>query len=274
MDRLLRADSELELAKVDPGSTPGWKKGKAAGVKALAKDSIDLGVLQEKLFAQSVAGGTRSLLVVLQAMDTAGKGGIVRHAFRAADPAGLVSHAFKAPTEEEKQHDFLWRVRPHLPPAGYLGIFDRSHYEDVLVARVRHLASPEEIEQRYGLINEFEAELVASGTEVVKIMLHISPEEQKSRLLARLDTPDKQWKYSPGDLDDRELWPDYQEAYQIAIRRTATEAAPWFVVPADHKWYARLAVQTIALAKLREFNNVWPSPTYDVQAERRRLEAD
>jgi PPK2 family polyphosphate:nucleotide phosphotransferase len=213
------------------------------------------------------------VLLVLQGMDTSGKGGTVEHVLEGVDPHGLKIHAFKAPTPEEKAHDFLWRVRPQLPSAGFLGVFDRSHYEDVLIEKVHAMAPADEIEKRYGIIAEFEAELVAAGTTVIKIMLHISPEEQKTRLLARLDDPTKQWKFNPGDVDERAFWTPYQEAYEIAIRRTTTDAAPWYVVPADHKWYSRLAVQDILLTHLRELNADWPKPTYDVAAQRARVEA-
>ncbi len=265
------AGSDLELSKLDPSATPGWGQGKAAAQKALAEGNDELGELQEKLFASSLYGGRHSVLVVLQAMDTAGKGGIVRHAFGGADPAGVRSHAFKAPTDEEKRHDFLWRVRRQLPPPGYLGVFDRSHYEDVLIHRVRGLASPATIEQRYDAIVDFEAELADSGIAILKFMLQISPEEQRRRLLARLERPDKRWKYNPGDVDERALWPAYQQAYEIAIRNTSTADAPWFVVPADHKWYARLAVQRLTLERLRGLELDWPVPDYDVEVEKARL---
>jgi PPK2 family polyphosphate:nucleotide phosphotransferase len=212
------------------------------------------------------------VLLVLQAMDTAGKGGTVEHVLEGVDPHGIKIHSFKAPTPEEKAHDFLWRITPELPPAGFLGVFDRSHYEDVLIAKVHQLAPPAEIERRYGAISEFEAGIVANGTTVIKVMLHVSPDEQKKRLLARLDDPTKQWKFNPEDVDERGFWNQYQEAYQIAIDRTTTDAAPWYVVPADHKWYSRLAVQDILLTHLRELDPQWPDPTYDVAAQRARVE--
>jgi PPK2 family polyphosphate:nucleotide phosphotransferase len=269
----LRATSDIELAKVDPASSPGFKGNKDDSLKVLAKGVVEIGEHQERLYAESLSGGKRSVLLVLQGMDTSGKGGTVEHVLEGVDPHGLKIHAFKAPTPEEKAHDFLWRVRPQLPSAGFLGVFDRSHYEDVLIEKVHAMAPADEIEKRYGIIAEFEAELVAAGTTVIKIMLHISPEEQKTRLLARLDDPTKQWKFNPGDVDERAFWTPYQEAYEIAIRRTTTDAAPWYVVPADHKWYSRLAVQDILLTHLRELNADWPKPTYDVAAQRARVEA-
>ena len=184
-------------------------------------------------------------------MDTAGKGGILKHVIGAVDPQGVQLAAFKKPTDEELEHDFLWRVRKEVPEEGKIGVFDRSHYEDVLIARVRELAPPEEIERRYAAINEFEAELVGEGTNIIKVMLHISPDEQKKRLLDRLERPEKQWKYNPGDVDERMLGPKYKDAYQIAFDRTSTPIAPWYVVPADRKWYARLAVQHLLIEALR-----------------------
>ena len=269
----LRATSDLELASIDPASSPGFKGDKDAAVKVLAKGVLEIGSHQERLYAESLSGGTRSVLLVLQGMDTSGKGGTVVHVLEGVDLHGVRIHTFKAPTAEEKAHDFLWRVRPQLPPPGYLGIFDRSHYEDVLIAKVRKLASPDEIEKRYGQITDFEAEIAAAGTTIIKVMLHISPEEQKARLLARLDDPTKQWKFNPSDVDERAFWNQYQDAYQTAIQRTTTDAAPWYVVPADHKWFSRLAVQDILLTHLRALNADWPKPTYDVAVQRARVEA-
>ncbi len=164
-------------------------------------------------------------------------------------------------------------MRPQLPSPGFLGVFDRSHYEDVLVEKVHAMATPDVIEARYATILDFEAELVKAGTTVIKVMLHISPEEQKSRLLARLDDSTKQWKFNPGDVDERGFWTQYQDSYQTAIRRTTTADAPWYVVPADHKWYSRLAVQDILLTHLRALNAQWPAPTYDVAEQRARVVA-
>ena len=211
------------------------------------------------------------MLLVLQAMDTAGKGGIVRNVVGAMDPLGLHVTSFKAPTPAEQRHDFLWRIRRRLPAAGYVGIFDRSHYEDVLIHRVRGLSSPEAIEERYGLIREFEEEVTASGTKIVKVMLHISADEQKARLAERLDRPDKHWKFSLGDLDERALWPAYQAAYQLAIERTSTPEAPWCVVPANRKWYARIAVQQLLIDAFRGLDLGWPTADFDVAEAKARL---
>jgi len=271
MSELLRIRPGFSLADIDPASTPGFDGGKKAGRAELAANAAELGELQERLYASSLFGGERSLLLVLQAMDTAGKGGIVGHVVGQVNPQGVKAFAFKSPTDEEKSHDFLWRVRKQLPPRGFLGVFDRSHYEDVLIHRVRGFSTPEAIEQRYGLINDFEASLAAAGTTVVKVMLHISRDEQKARLTERLERPDKHWKYNPGDVDERLLWPAYQEAYQIALDRTSTADAPWNVVPADHKWYARLAVQRLLIEALRGMALEWPAADYDVEAEKARL---
>jgi PPK2 family polyphosphate:nucleotide phosphotransferase len=260
----------FSLAAIDPRSTPGAPDRDAAE-QQVVDNQDELAELQERLFAESKFGGTRSVLLVLQAMDTAGKGGIIRHVVGGIDPQGVHIHAFKAPTDEEKKHDFLWRVRPQLPAPGIIGVFDRSHYEDVLIHRVRGFSTPEAIEERYGIIAEFERELVASGTTIIKVMLHISSDEQKARLQERLDRADKHWKFNPGDIDERLRWPDYQEAYQIALDRTATVDAPWYVIPADRKWYARWAVQGLLLDALRRLNPQWPAADFDVEEQKRRL---
>jgi PPK2 family polyphosphate:nucleotide phosphotransferase len=268
----LRAGEGFVLADVDTSSTPGFAGDKAYAQQALESGRETLGELQEKLFAQSRSGGsTGNVLLVLQAMDTAGKGGIVRHVVGAVDPQGVAHHAFKAPTPDELAHDFLWRVRRELPGPGMIGVFDRSHYEDVLIGKVRRLAPPEDIEQRYADIVAFEDELVANGTTLVKVMLHISSDEQKERLADRLDRPDKHWKYNPGDLEERLVWNDYQDAYETAIRRTSTETAPWFVVPADRKWYARIAVQKLLTDALASRGLDWPVAQFDVELEKTKL---
>lgn len=268
---LLRAQPDFDLSKVDPDSTPGFDGDSKAGAKALTAMDEELDDLQERLFAAAKEGATDRVLVVLQAMDAAGKGGIVRHVAGLVDPQGLQIHAFKAPTDEEKSHNFLWRIRKQLPSAGMIGIFDRSHYEDVLIHRVRKLTPLPEIEKRYDVIKKFEAELAAGGTRVIKIMLHISKDEQRERLLERIDRPDKFWKYSPGDIDERKLWDDYMEAFQIAISKTSTDDAPWYVVPGNHKWYARLAVAQILHETLSDIDPQWPKATFDQAVERKRL---
>lgn len=262
----------FRLADVDPRSTPGYDGDKDQGKADLDAGVAPLADLQERLFAQSVAGtATGSVLLVLQAMDTAGKGGIVKHVVGAVDPQGVELASFKKPTAEELAHDFLWRIRKRLPDAGRLGVFDRSHYEDVLIGRVRSLAPADEIERRYGAIVAFEAEAAELGIRVVKVMLHISKDEQRERLAARLDRPDKHWKYNPSDVDERALWDDYMDAYQVALERTSTPLAPWHVVPADRKWYARLAVQRLLIDALADIDPQWPAADYDVATEKQRL---
>jgi PPK2 family polyphosphate:nucleotide phosphotransferase len=268
----LRIGSGFVLADADPDSTPGFAGDKADGQALLADLDGKLAELQETLFAESRFGGTKRILLILQAMDTAGKGGIVKHVMAAMDPQGVQFKAFKAPTEEEKSYDFLWRIEKEVPAAGMVGVFDRSHYEDVLIHRVRGWASPEELKRRYHSINEFEARLADSGTKIVKVMLNISRDEQKSRLLARLDNPAKHWKYSRGDLDERAFWDDYMAAYQAAFDETNNEAAPWHVVPANKKWFARIAVQQLLLSALTDLQLQWPKADFDVDAERQLVE--
>lgn len=270
----LRVEPGFRLTDIDPRSTPGYDGDKTDGKADLDAGREPLEALQERLFAQSVAGtATGSVLLVLQAMDTAGKGGIVRHVVGTVDPQGVELASFKKPTAEELAHDFLWRIEKRLPDAGHLGVFDRSHYEDVLIGRVRELAPADEIERRYGAIVNFEAEAADLGIRVVKVMLHISKDEQRARLAERLDRSDKHWKYNPSDVDERALWDDYMQAYQVAIDRTSTPVAPWHVIPADRKWYARLAVQQMLIDALTDIDPRWPAADYDVEAEKARLAA-
>lgn len=273
MRELLRARADLRLDDIDTSATPGFAGVKADGKAALADAADRLSELQERLHAASTAGATERVLLVLQAMDTAGKGGIVRHVVGSVDPQGVHLAAFKKPTDEELAHHFLWRVEKQLPGPGKIGVFDRSHYEDVLIGRVRQLAPADEIEQRYDDIVQFERRIVDSGITLVKVMLHISADEQKARLQERLDRPDKHWKYRPGDIDERMLWPDYRKAYELAITRTDTDDTPWYVVPADRKWYARLAVQTLLLDALETIDPLWPVADFDVEVEKKRLAA-
>jgi PPK2 family polyphosphate:nucleotide phosphotransferase len=270
---LLRVYKGFVLADVDCESTPGFADGKAAGRKALADHASELGDWQEKLYAESRAGRRRALLLVVQGMDTSGKGGLMRHVVNQVDPEGIKATAFKAPTPEERQHDFLWRIRNALPGPGKIGIFDRSQYEDVLVVRVHDLVPRSEWMKRYALINAFEREVAAAGTKVVKVMTHISKDEQKERLRERLARPDKHYKYNPGDIDERERWDAYMEAYQAVLDKTSTKAAPWYVVPANKKWYARYAVQQLLLDALAEMDPTWPEMGIDVPHELERLDA-
>lgn len=269
---LLRLPSgPVDLTAYDPRATPGFEGGKSEGKAALAALGDPLSEVQERLFAHGRTGGERRVLLVLQGMDTAGKGGVMRHAVALLDPQGVHIKAFGRPTAEELAHDFLWRVRRELPDGGRIGIFDRSHYEDVLVARVHELVPAEEIERRYAAIEEFEAELVDQGTVVLKCLLHISAAEQQQRLLARLDDPAKHWKFDPGDIEERSRWPEYQRAYEVALERTNREHAPWFVVPSDRKWYRNWAVAALLLETLEGLGLDWPEADFDVEEERRRL---
>jgi PPK2 family polyphosphate:nucleotide phosphotransferase len=263
----------VDLTAIDSGATPGVECGKKDGKAALVALGDELSDLQERLFAEGVAdiGHGRAVLLVLQGMDTSGKGGTLRHTVGLVDPQGLRISSFKKPTKEELEHDFLWRIRKALPGKGMIGVFDRSHYEDVLVVRVHELAPKREIERRYDAINAFEAELAGAGITLVKCMLHISADTQKERLLARLDDPTKHWKFNPGDVDERAHWPQYREAYEIALERTNTEIAPWYVIPSDHKWYRNLAIGELLHETLTNMNPQWPAADFDVEEQKRRL---
>jgi PPK2 family polyphosphate:nucleotide phosphotransferase len=261
----------VDLASIPADRTAGFKGGKRKGKRALADLGPELSALQERLYAQGRRGSARRVLLVLQGMDTSGKGGTLRHTVGLVDPQGVRIASFKAPTEEELAHDFLWRIRRALPGPGIIGVFDRSHYEDVLVPRVHGLVDEAELERRYTAINDFERELTEGGTTVLKCLLHISPEEQKKRLLARLDQPSKHWKYNPHDVDERARWADYRRAYEIAVERTNTETAPWYLLPSDSKWYRNLAIGELLLEALRGFDLHWPVADFDVDAEWARL---
>jgi PPK2 family polyphosphate:nucleotide phosphotransferase len=266
---LLKADP----AAVDPlgrhpvDAHPGLD-GKEAAQADQGAEREALGDLQDRLFAE----GRRAVLLVLQGMDTSGKTGVIKHLGKAMNPLGVRISAFKAPSDEEKAHDFLWRIRRALPAYGQIGIFDRSHYEDVLIVRVHDLVSHEEWRRRYGQINRFEEELSDCGVTVLKCLLHISYDYQRERLLARLDDPAKRWKFSEGDVEERRHWPAYQEALGDAVRH-CSGAAPWYVVPADRKWYRKWAVARIVRETLAELDPQYPrrEDDLDVDALRRRL---
>lgn len=260
-----------KVGDIDTDSSPGFTGTRAEAEPILARRSAHFAQLQEMLYANGKKGDHRSVLLVLQGMDTAGKGGVVTHVVGSANPMGVNYHSFGKPTEEERAHHYLWRIRKALPEPGKVGVFDRSHYEDVLVVRVHELAGREEIDKRYGEINAFEKELVGAGTTVVKVAMFVSLDEQKRRLAERLDRPDKYWKYNPGDLEERKLWPAYQEAYQIVLDRTSTDYAPWYVVPCDKKWFARLAVTELLIEALEAMTLSWPAADFDVEAEKRKL---
>jgi len=271
---LLRVpNGPVDLTSFNTDDSPGFDGDKAAGEAALTALGPELADLQERLYANrdSDRNGGRNVLLVLQGMDTSGKGGILEHTVGLVSPAGVKVTSFKAPTNEERAHDFLWRIEKALPQVGVIGVFDRSHYEDVLIARVREFAAADEIERRYGAINDFEKRLTDSGTTIVKCMLHISADEQKKRLLARLDDPAKHWKFNPGDIDERGRWAAYRDAYEIALERCDTDAAPWHVIPGDRKWYRNLAVGQLLLEALRSLDLEWPEADFDVAGQKQRL---
>ncbi|MFD3696446.1 PPK2 family polyphosphate kinase [Streptomyces sp. NPDC058646] len=269
---LLRAPAgRLDLRRFDPRATPAGPPGKAAARAAAAAVEPRLASLQERLYAASTAGDRRRVLLVLQGMDTSGKGGTVKHVIGMFNPSGCRVRAFKAPTPEEQGQPFLRRITEALPLPGEIGIFDRSHYEDVLVARVRELVPRSRLGRRYAEINRFEQSLADDGVTVVKAFLHISYEEQRKRLLERLDNPDKHWKFSMGDIEDRALWPEYQHAYELALERCSTDAAPWHIVPADRKWYRNWAIAQLLLEHLEALAPRYPEGDFDVEECRIRL---
>ena len=269
----LRFESGDSVSDIDTDSSPGYSGKREDAEEIIAERGEHFAELQEMLYANGREGDNRSALLVLQGMDTAGKGGIVTHVVAAGNPMGIEYHSFGKPTPEERSHHFLWRINKALPPAGHIGVFDRSHYEDVLVVRVHELVPADELEGRYDEINTFESELIDAGTSIVKVAMFVSLDEQKARLTERLARPDKFWKYNPGDLDERKLWPSYQEAYQVMLERTSTEQAPWFVLPCDKKWYARLAVTELLIEALTAMDLTWPPADFDLEAERKRVAA-
>lgn len=250
----MRVDGTLDLGGHDPGESFGWDKEVAKA--QLGEEMATVAELQTLLFAE----GQRSVLVVLQAMDAGGKDGVLREVLVGLNPAGVRVTSFGVPTEEELGHDFLWRIHRHTPADGMIGVFNRSHYEDVLVVRVKELAPPGVWRRRYGQIRHFEQTLVDEGTTTVKLYLNISNEEQRKRLQDRVDSPDERWKFRVGDLDDRKLWPDYMKAFRDALVRTSTPAAPWYVVPADRKWVRNLAVARILRHTLATLDPQVPPP--------------
>jgi PPK2 family polyphosphate:nucleotide phosphotransferase len=266
---LLRAellDGRFRMVDIDPDSTPGVKKPKQAR-KEMEEAHGRLFGLQERLFAEN----KRSVLVVLQAMDTGGKDGAITHVIGDLNPQGVHITSFKQPTPEERRHGFLWRIRRSLPEAGVVGIFNRSHYEDVLIARVHGLADAKVIERRYQQINEFEKEVVKSGTTIIKFCLHISYDEQRLRLLDRLHDPNKHWKFHESDVDERRYWDDYMSAYGIAITKCSTKWAPWYVIPANDKDYRNFAVAKIIRETLGDMDPQYPQPKLNIPRLLKRL---
>jgi len=264
----LPQDGRFRMADVDPASTPGLKSRKRL-TRDRNQDRVTLFGLQERMFAER----KRSILLVLQGMDTSGKDGTITHVIGGLNPQGVWITPFKAPTPEERRHSFLWRIRKRLPGQGQVGIFNRSHYEDVLIARVHDLAKPAVIERRYALINRFERDLVRQGTTVVKVCLHISYAEQRRRLVDRLRDPDKNWKFNVNDVDERAFWDDYMSAYSLAITNCSTPLAPWYVIPANDKDYRNWAVTKILIETLEEMDPQYPHPKLDIPRLIKRLKA-
>jgi PPK2 family polyphosphate:nucleotide phosphotransferase len=248
----------VALKKRDPGDSSLFPDKKAARAQ-VEDDAARIDALQDRLYAE----GRRALLVILQGTDTSGKDGTVRHVFNRTGPLGVSVTAFRRPSEEELAHDFLWRAHLACPRRGTIGIFNRSHYEDVLIARVKGLAPAEEIEARYEQINAFEKMLTENGTTILKFMLHISKEEQRQRLQDRLDEPGSRWKFNPGNLDDRKLWDDFRRAYEIVLARCSTQWAPWHVIPADRKWARNAAIAAIARETLETMAPEYPAVSWD-----------
>ena len=269
----LRVGPDFDLASFDRNGQPGWDGDKEDGEAYLPERGEEMSDLQERLFAEGREGGTRSVLLVLQGLDTAGKGGIVRHVMGMVDPQGVALASFGVPTEEERAHHYLWRIEKKLPPAGRIGVFDRSHYEDVLVVRVDELVPEDVWRARYDEINAWEKKLVEGGTTIIKVALMVSYAEQGERLMERLERPDKHWKFNPGDLDTRSKWPAFQEAYSDVFRLTSTDHAPWYVVPADKKWYSRLAITEILTRTLEDLDPQWPVADIDVEEMKKALVA-
>jgi PPK2 family polyphosphate:nucleotide phosphotransferase len=254
--------SSVDLGKRPTRDDQLFSGGKSDGKKLMQSLADQVGDLQSMLYAE----GKKKFLFVIQAMDTGGKDGTIKDVFESVDPQGLRCEPFKKPTSKELAHDYLWRVHKKVPGKGELVIFNRSHYEDILAVRVRDIAPESVWSKRYDHINNFEKMLSDEGCAIVKIFLHISPDEQKERLQARLDNSDKHWKFNPGDLDDRALWPKFMNAYQDVLSRTSTDYAPWYVIPADRKWYRNLGVASIVIDTFRSLGMSFPKPDFDPNA--------
>ena len=251
---LVKPETKVKLSKIDPSDTGDFKGGKEAALAEFEKLNGKLEALQELLFAEH----KQKVLVILQAMDAGGKDGTISHVFEGVNPAGVRVASFKAPTAEELDHDFLWRIHKQVPGKGELVIFNRSHYEDVLVVRVHNYLPPEVWKKRFDQINEFERTLAENGTTILKFYLHIDLDEQKERLQARLDDPTKRWKFRLGDLEERKLWGNYMEAFEDVLSKTSTDYAPWYIVPANHKWYRDLVISSVLVDVLEGLKMKYP----------------
>jgi len=257
----IKPGKRAHLGRRDPADLKAFPDRKAAEEQSV-KDGAAIDGLQDRLYAE----GKRALLVILQGTDTAGKDGTIKHVFKEAGPLGVSVTSFRKPSEEEMAHDFLWRAHVAAPRRGFIGIFNRSHYEDVLVGRVRKLAPKDQIEERYDQINAFEKILAENGTRILKFMLHISKKEQRKRLQARLDEPKSRWKFNPSDLEDRKLWDKFQAAYGLMLEKCSTAWAPWHVIPADHKWARNAAIAAIVRETLEDMNPQYPKPPWDAKS--------
>ena len=251
---LIKPETKVKLSKWDPNDTGDFEGGKEEGLAKLEKLNGKLESLQELLFAEH----KHKVLIVLQAMDTGGKDGAIRRVFDRVNPAGVRVASFKAPTAEELDHDYLWRVHKQVPGKGEMVIFNRSHYEDVLVVRVHNYVTPEVWAKRFEQINEFERTLVENGTTILKFYLHIDLDEQKARFQARLDDPTKRWKFRLGDLEERKFWPDYMKAFEDVLSKTSTEHAPWYIVPANRKWFRDLVISSVLVDTLEGLKMEYP----------------
>jgi PPK2 family polyphosphate:nucleotide phosphotransferase len=265
------ADGPVNLLGYDSAARPLAPGGRKKTAAALVADGPELAGLQERLFAAGASGDRRRVLLVLQGMDTSGKDGVVSHVVGLVGPAGVSITSFKKPSAEEAAHHFLWRIRRALPSAGMIGVFNRSHYEDVVVTRVHEWIDAETAAQRMAEINAFEQQLTDSGTSVVKCFLHIGYAQQRERLVARLDDPTKYWKFNTHDIDERAYWSDYQSAYAMAISATSTDAAPWYIVPSDDKAYRNWAIGRLLTETLTDLDLHYPPADFDIEACRQRL---
>ena len=252
----VKPKTKVKLSEWDPDDTGDFKGGKTEGLAQVEKLNDALEELQELLYAEH----KHKVLVILQAMDTGGKDGAIRRVFDGVNPVGVRVASFKAPTSEELDHDYLWRVHKHVPGNGEIVIFNRSHYEDVLIVRVHDMVPPKVWSKRYDQINEFERILAENGTTILKFYLHISMDEQKERLQARLDDPTKHWKFHRADLDERKRWPDYIQAYEDMLTKTSTEYAPWYIVPANRKWFRDLVISSVLVDTLEGLKMKYPEP--------------
>ncbi len=256
---LVAPGSKVELAKIDPSSTPGCDT-KEEGLKRFQENIDRLSVLQYMLYAE----GKRSLLAVLQGIDAGGKDGTIRKVMSGLNPQGVTVTSFKAPAGEEKEHDYMWRVHKAVPRRGQIGIFNRSHYEDVLIVRVHNMVPKAVWSKRYDHINNFEEMLSDGGMSIVKFFLYISKEEQKKRFEERIENPEKNWKFNMEDLEERKYWDEYMEAFDVALERCSKSHAPWYIIPANRKWYRNLAVSEILRETLEEMNMQFPRSSGDL----------